>query len=106
MMSSEELTAAICEIRDLLRLIAEPHIAARDAKLRDALAQIVGGSATKQKAVLAMDGSRTQSEIHKETGMHVGNLSTLVKTLSKSGLLSGDLKRPNLAIPIPSNFFD
>ena len=105
-MADAELLDAIREIRDLLRLIAEPQIAARDKKLRDALIQIVGNSETKRKAVLTMDGSRTQTEIHKQTGMHFGNLSTLVKQLGKSELLVGDPKKPKLALSIPPNFFD
>lgn len=105
-MSDEKLLAAIFEIRDLVRLIAEPQIAARDQKLRDELTRIVGTGDAKRKAVLAMDGSRTQMEIHKQTGVHAGNLSTLVKQLGKGGLLSGDPKKPNLAISIPANFFE
>jgi hypothetical protein len=105
-MNDAQILSAICEIRDLVRLIAEPQIAARDKKLRDELIQIVGNGASKRKAVLAMDGSRTQMEIHKQTGMNLGNLSTLVKQLSKSQLLSGDMKKPKLTFPIPANFFD
>jgi hypothetical protein len=105
-MNDTQILTALCEIRDLVRLIAEPQIAARDKKLRDELVQIVGNGASKRKAVVAMDGSRTQMEIHKQTGMNLGNLSTLVKQLSKSQLLLGDLKKPNLAFPIPANFFD
>jgi len=105
-MANEELLAAMCEIRDLVRLIAEPQIEARDKRLRDELIRIVGNGESKRKAVLAMDGSRTQMEIHKQTGMNLGNLSTLVKKLSESQLLSGDLKKPKLTNPIQSNFFD
>jgi hypothetical protein len=105
-MSDAEILAAICEIRDLVRLIAEPQIAARDKKLRDELARIVGSGAAKRKAVFAMDGTRTQMAIHQQTGMHSGNLSTLVKELSKSQLLSGDPKKPKLAISIPTDFFE
>lgn len=104
--TTEKMLNAICEVRDLLRLIAEPHIAARDKKLRDELLQIVGNSMAKRKAVLAMDGSRTQMDIHKQTGAHLGNLSSLVKQLGKSQLLSGDPKKPKLAISIPASFFD
>jgi hypothetical protein len=105
-MNDTQILTALCEIRDLVRLIAEPQIAARDKKLRDELIRIVGSGDSKKKAVLAMDGSRTQMEIHKQTGMNLGNLSTLVKQLSKSELLSGDLKKPKLTFPIPPNFFD
>jgi hypothetical protein len=104
-MADSEILAALCEIRDMVRLIAEPQIAARDKKLRDELVRIVGSGA-KRKAVLAMDGNRTQMEIHKKTGIHLGTLSTLVKQLGKSQLLSGDPKKPKLALSIPANFFD
>lgn len=105
-MNDSELLNTIHEIRDLLRLIAEPQIAERDQKLRNELSRIVGNSKPKRKAALAMDGSRTQGEIHKQTGMDAGNLSTMVKQLGKSQLLSGDIKKPKLAISIPTNFFD
>jgi hypothetical protein len=105
-MSEAELLTVVSEIRDLLQLIAEPQIAARDQKLRDELVRVVGGGVAKRKSVLAMDGSRTQMEIHKQTGMNIGNLSTMVKQLGKSQLLSGDPKKPKLAISIPVNFFD
>jgi hypothetical protein len=104
--TQEQILSAICEMRDLIRLMAEPQIAARDKKLRDELVQIVGNGAAKKKAVLAMDGTRTQMDIHKQTGVHLGNLSTLVKQLGKSQLLAGDAKKPKLAISIPANFFD
>ncbi|MEA3208878.1 MAG: hypothetical protein QOE70_1935 [Chthoniobacter sp.] len=105
-MSDEKLLTAICEIRDLVRLIAEPQIAARDQKLRDELTRIVGIGEAKRKAVLTMDGSSTQMEIHKQTGVNAGNLSTLIKQLGNAGLLSGDPKKPKLAISIPGNFFE
>jgi hypothetical protein len=104
--TSTELLSAICEIRDLVRLMAEPQIAARDQKLRDELIRIVGKSLPKAKSVLLMDGSRTQLAIRQETGMNQGNLSTLVKQLSASKLITGDGKQPMLAISIPSNFFE
>lgn len=101
-----QLLAAISEIRDLLRLIAEPQIAARDKKYRDELIRIVGASAHKRKAVLAMNGIRSQSEIRKLTGMDPGNLSTFVKQLNKSKLLAEDSKEPKFVFPIPENLFD
>jgi hypothetical protein len=104
--NSEKMLVAICEMRDLIRLMAEPQIAARDKKLRDELVRIVGNSAAKRKAVLAMDGSHTQSAIHKETGIQQSNLSTLIKQLNQCKLLIGDSKTPKLAITIQSNFFD
>jgi hypothetical protein len=105
-MSEGEILAAVCEIRDLVRLIAEPQIAARDKMLRDELVRIVGSGTAKRKAVLAMDGTRTQMDIHTQTGVNSGNLSTLVKHLGKNQLLSGDSKKPKLAISIPTDFFE
>lgn len=101
-----ELLSVVHEIRGLMRLMAEPAIAERDRKLREDLKDIVGRSVLKQKAILLMDGTRTQVSIHQEIKMNKGNLSTLVKQLKDSKLLSGDGKQPKLAISIPSNFFE
>jgi len=103
---NSDLLIAVNEIRDLLRMIAEPQIAARDQKLRDELSRLVGKSSQKAKAVLLMDGTHTQVALVKKTGVHAGNLSTLVKALSKSALLVGDAKQPKLSISVPPTFFD
>ena len=104
--TSDELLSAVREIRDCVRLLAEPAIAERDEKLRSELRRIVGNSARKAKAVLLMDGSRTQSAIQRGTGINQGDLSTLVKKLNDGKLLSGDKKTPKLAISVPANFFE
>jgi len=101
-----EILSAVREIRDLVRLLAEPAIAERDRKSRGELRRIVGKSVAKKKAVLLMDGSRTQRAIHGETGINKGDLSTLVKQLDGANLLSGDRKEPRLSIPIAPNFFE
>jgi CRP-like cAMP-binding protein len=106
MSESDRLLSAVEEIRDLIRLMAEPAIADRDQKLRTELKRIVGSSTPKSKAVLLMTGSRTQVDIQRETGINQGHLSTLVKQLKDNKLLSGDPKNPKLAITIPSNFFE
>jgi hypothetical protein len=100
------LLKAVQEIRDLVRLMAEPAIAERDRKLRAELRQIVGKSAVKAKSILYMDGNRTQADIQRETKINQGDLSTLVKKLGTSRLLSGDGKKPKLAIASPPNFFE
>ena len=105
-MNDDETLKALWEIRDLLRLIAEPQIAARDQKMRDALSAIVGNSVPKAKSVLLMDGSLTQADIHNKAGMNKGHLSTLVKQLNERGLLTEDVKHPKLAISVPANFFE
>ncbi|MGO9586672.1 MAG: hypothetical protein ACLP2Y_10805 [Limisphaerales bacterium] len=104
--NSEQLLRAICEIRDLIRLMAEPQITARDHKLRDDLLRIVGRSVPKQKSVLLMDGTHTQAAIREKTNVNQGHLSTLVKQLGASKLLASDGKQPKLAIAIPFNFFE
>jgi hypothetical protein len=94
------------KIHELLELLAEDKIAARDASMRAKLKATVGSSERKQKSVLLMDGTRTQAEIRKVTDLNQGHLSTLVSALGKEGLLVGDIKRPNLAIRVPEKFFD
>lgn len=107
-MSSEasELLSTVRKICELLELLAEEKIAERDAKQRASLRAIVGRSATKQKAVLLMNGTRTQKDIHEVTTVNRGHLSVMVGALQKAKLLIGDPKRPNLAISIPLTFFD
>jgi hypothetical protein len=93
-------------MRKLLELLAEPAIAQRDAKLRDALRKVVGSGDKKQQSVFLMDGSRTQAEIVSQTGVNQGHLSTMVGKLDIAGLLADGKKQPKLAISIPPNFFD
>lgn len=106
MSESEELLSTVREIRELVRLMAEPAIAARDQKLRAELRRIVGKSVTSARSVFLMDGSRSQAEIQRETKINQGNLSTLAKQLKANKLLADDGKNPKLAISIPSTFFE
>jgi hypothetical protein len=46
---SDELLAAVRELRDLVRLLAEPAIAERDKKLRAELRRLVGKSPKKRE---------------------------------------------------------
>ena len=96
----------LTEMRDLLRVIAEPALAKRDEKLRQSLVSIVGRSKGKARAVFLMDGSRTQAEIVKESGIDQGELSRLAKALRIATLIGVDEKHPKLVIAIPSNIFD
>lgn len=100
-------TEILQEIRDLLRLIAEPAIAERDKKFREAL-RVIGGSAASKtaKAILLLDGTKTQADIAKACGIDKGNLSGLLKKLKTAELLKDDSKRPQLVISIPANFFE
>jgi len=103
---SEQILEELRHMRKLLEVMAEPLIAQRDAKLREALRSIVGSSVDKQRSVMLMDGTRTQSQIVQEAPVHQGNLSTMVGRLENAGLLVDGKKRPKLAISIPPNFFD
>jgi len=60
-----EQTELLREMRNILLVIAEPALAQRDEKLRATLRGIVGKSKPRAKAVLLMDGTRSQSEIKK-----------------------------------------
>ena len=102
----DEQTKLLREIRDLLTLIAEPAIAKREEALRNALSEIVGKSHLKAKAVHLMDGSRSQVQIRNDSGIDAGDLSRLTKALREKSLLKeGDGKQPELALSIPSAFF-
>ena len=106
MSEESELLMTVRKICGLLELLAEDKIAERDAKQRTALLEIVGTSATKQKSVFLMDGTRTQTEIHGVTSVNKGHLSTMIGKLHKAKLLVGDTKKPKLAISIPPSFFE
>ena len=100
-------TELLTEIRDLLALVAEPQIAKQQDKQRSALKAAVGTGAKKRRAVLLMDGSRSQAAIVKEATIDGADVSRLVKSLSEAKLLVPDSnKMPKLAIRIPANFFE
>ena len=102
----DENTELLREMRDLLRVIAEPTLAKRDEKLRASVCDVVGKSKVKAKAVLLMDGSRSQAAIRKESGIDQGNLSRLVKSLRAQALIGSDGNQPKLVVSIPSDFFE
>ena len=100
-----EDTELLREIRDLLRLMAEPALAKRDERLRAALQSIVGKGGKKAKAVVLMDGTRSQADIRKECGIDPGNLSRLVKDLREAELITPE-EQPDLVFPLPSDITD
>ena len=105
--NSERMLQVLSEMRDLLRLMAEPAIAQRDKKLRQDLRGIAGtATGKKAKAILLMDGTRNQAGISNECGIDRSDLSGLVKKLKSAELLKGDPKQPLLAISIPADFFE
>lgn len=101
---SEE-TELLREIRNLLLLLAEPAIAKRDESQRATLRELVGRSKAKEKAVTAMDGSKSRQVICKESGIDQGDLSRLIKILREKKLIAdGDM--PKLVIALPTAFFE
>jgi hypothetical protein len=106
MFAMDEQTQLLREMRDLLRVIAEPALAERDKRLRASLMEIVGKSKPKANSVSLMDGSRSQKAISQEAGIDQGDLSRLVKSLRAKGLIAEDEKRPKLIISILPNFFE
>jgi len=105
MNDTERLVTVATEIRDLLQLLAEPAIAQRDEKLRVVLLQTVGKSQSKRKAVMLMDGSRSQTEISQSAFLDKSDLSKLVKSMKTDGLLTEN-EKPQLKIPVPPNFLN
>jgi hypothetical protein len=100
-----EQTELLREMRDLLLVMAEPALAQRDERYRTTLREIVGKSKFRAKAVLLMDGTRSQVKIKNESGIDAGDLSRSVKSLRAASLLSKD-ENPKLVIAIPPNFFE
>lgn len=104
---SGKMLQIMTEMRDLLRLMAEPAIAERDKRRRALLREIAGlPSGKKAQAILRMDGTKVQARIVEECGIAKSALSELVTKLKESELLTGDPRQPQLAITIPENFFD
>jgi hypothetical protein len=102
-----EQTELLREIRDLLLIVAEPALAKRDEKLREAIRNIVGRSVPRAKAVLMMDGSKSQTVIVREAGIDQGGLSRTVKALREASALGKDEdQNPKLVIALPRNFFE
>jgi hypothetical protein len=102
----DEQTELLREMRDLLRIIAEPSLAERDKRVRKELREVVGRSKQKADAVLLMNGKRSQSELRNAAGMDSGNLSRLVGALRGKGLIKPDERHPELVISVPPNFWD
>lgn len=100
-----EQTELLREMRDLLLVMAEPALAKRDEKFRNTIREVVGKSKLRAKAVLSMDGTRSQSAIVKEVKIDPGDLSRMTKALREASLL-GKEDNPKLVIALPKGFFD
>ena len=91
-----EQTKLLTEIRDLLQIIAEPALAKRDERLREELGKAVGKSKLKAKSVHLMDGTQTQTQIGKASGLDKSHLSRFVKALRTVRLV--EMHEGNLAL--------
>jgi hypothetical protein len=96
----------LTEIRDLLLVIAEPALAKRDHKFRDALRKIVGKSEKSRAAVLLMNGTMGQAAIVKQVPIDQGQLSRLMKALANESLIAPDEKHPKLVVTISAAVFE
>lgn len=93
------------DIRELLTLVAEPQLAERDKKRRDELRRIAGKGEKNIKAVLAMQGVKSQKEISSEAKIDASQLSRLVKSLHSAGLLDPNSDVPKLVFPVNEQLF-
>jgi len=103
-MSESAELKVLCEIRDLLLLMAEPQIAQRDKAMREQLRKIAGRSEKNIKAISLMDGSRNQAAIVKEVPIDFGQLSKLVKNLAAAKLLKPGSSL-EIVIPVTESVF-
>ena len=96
MNEDHDLVLVLTQIRDLLIPIASHYRGEFEEKIKQErvarqmlLAKKVVGSQSRQ-ACLLMDGSLSQAEISRLSGMSSGNLSRLVRELNESLLLEKD----------------
>jgi predicted transcriptional regulator len=92
----EQILETLKDIRDLLRLSAQPTLDAALAEIR----RLVSTSDKKLTAVVLMDGTKSQSEIAKVSAYDKSDLSKLVKQLTDLGVLSSSSVNPKLLIPV------
>lgn len=85
------------EIRDLLRPVADAYQdqfderqAVRRRALEATVKEAVDATTKRRKAWTLADGTRTQREIHQQSGMDEGGLSKFFKKLRELGALEGD----------------
>jgi hypothetical protein len=96
----------LTQIRDLMHVMAEPQLAKRDAKARASLRQLVGTSSKRADTFALMDGTRSQADLVKATGIDAGNLSRFVKALGEAKLVGADSKRPKATLNVPRSFLE
>ena len=101
---TDPLLIAVLEIKELLKLIAEPQLAQRDEKNRSLLRATVGKSLWKQKVIPHLDGTKTQTDIRNVVKVDRSDLAKFIRALRATDLLVGS-EKPHLNIDIPATFF-
>lgn len=84
----------LVEIRDLLKVMAGPELAKRDAHKLTKLRAIAGSGAKKRAAILKMDGTRTRKQIIDEAEIGKSLLSDLISELKASDLVEEQNSTP------------
>jgi hypothetical protein len=91
-----EIRDLLAEIRDLLLPVADAHTS--DYRKRESVRAALS-SESRKKAWMLADGSRTQSELVKESGMDQGNMSKFFKNLREIGAMV-DTPNPTRVIEV------
>ena len=86
------------EIRELLIPISAVARAQLMEQGPARLRSLVGSGQQRQVAAAMMDGSKTRAEIQKASGINAPNLSTLIKELRESGLVTERESKPRLVV--------
>lgn len=94
------------EIRDLLKLIAEPQIRERERVGREMVRQIVGKSMKRRAAVLLIDGIRTRVQVQKEASIDQGDMSRLIAALVRAGVVTERDKVPQLKVDLDQSILE
>jgi hypothetical protein len=94
----KEIRDLLVEVRDLLRPVADAHQEAYDRREaareeeRNAAIQALLSTDKRKKAWALMDGTRTQSEIVKGSGMTQSGVSMFLKSLRELGAVDDSSK--------------
>lgn len=104
-MADDPQVVLLREIRDLLRPIAHHYQADYDAWLAEQRAKeiaevkaAVDASVSRRKAWLLADGSRTQREISKQSGLDEGSTSKFFKQLRGLAAVEGDMPKRTIEV--------
>lgn len=103
---NEKIVNLLTEIRELLRIIAEPQLAERDRQGRATIVKIVGRSQKRKSAVLLIDAVRTRADIQKLSEIDPGDLSRFMSELKEAQLCEEQSRVPRLRVSVDEKMFD